>query len=303
MKKWIKVSLYTAFFSLAGYGISCACDSQTKGFRKSDITSAFPFDLRWEPNGSASLESSSEIRRVLTSPFYFLARGGSAYVFISEDQKYVLKLFQAERLSAPSWSSSKMISFFIPSLTQKILNKRNSQKTLQFSSYKMALDTLPHQTGAVYLHLNPTSHHKTQITLYDNIGIKHLISADETAFVLQKKADRFATYFKHLLEKNDLAEAKRLLSDFAFFLKERAVKGIRDGDITPRFNLGIIDKSLVFYDIDQLRTNHLESTPLKHMMKDANEMFLWLEKKNSDLIIFLKEEIQRLSSEITTNEQ
>src|SRR3989339_541892 len=252
MKPWIKNSLYLISFLTIGYGISVLCNTQTKSFRTGDITSAFPFDSRWQPEGSPYLDSPLDIEKALNAPFYFLATGGSAYVFRSENDQYVLKLFQADRLCPPSWCTSFISQTFIPNLAKKIFNKKSSQKNLQFSSYKMALEELPTQTGVVYLHLNPTSHHKNTLTLIDNLGIKHTLPTDQTAFVLQKKASRFSSYFKSLLLNNDLDEAKRLLSDFAFFLKERAMKGIRDGDITPRFNLGMLGKSLVFYDIDQL---------------------------------------------------
>ena len=159
------------------------------------------------------------------------------------------------------------------------------------------MERLQHQTGVVYLHLNPTSHHDAQMTLYDNIGIKHSVSIDQTAFVLQKKTTRFATYFKKQIADNNLDEAKRLLSQFAYFMKERAEMGIRDGDITPRFNMGMIERSIVLFDIDQLRTNKLEPTRLKHMLKDSNEMFLWLKKKSPELLLFLQEEIVRVAQE------
>ncbi len=249
MKLWIKYGIYFVGFLGLGFSLSKLCDTQTKGFRGDNITSAVDFDSRWETKDSVCLEGPSEIQRILRSPFYFLAKGGSAYVFRSEDDKYVIKFFRAERLCSSWWGRSRMINFFIPNLCKQEIKRKQAQKCLQFSSYKLSQQKLQHQTGVVYLHLNSTSHHKIQMVLYDNIGIQHFLSADQTAFVLQKKAYRFSTYFKRQIAENNLEEAKRLLSEFVFFIKERAEKGIRDGDITPRYNMGMIEKSLVIFDI------------------------------------------------------
>jgi hypothetical protein len=293
----IRYSLYFILFITFSFAISFGCNKLTRGFRAANITKASSFDSRWQPLGTSYLEDPLEIEKALSSPFYFLDTGGSAYVFRSADNKYVIKFFKAHRLCPPKWTSSKLMTSLIPLGAQHVINRKEYQKTLQFSSYRLSLDTIPHQTGVVYLHLNPTTHHKKTITLYDNIGVKHTVSADETAFVMQKKAIRFAPYFKKLLAKNEMEEAKALLTTFAGFLKERADKGIRDGDITPRNNLGMLGHSLVIFDIDQLRTKNLSATKLEHMLKDAKEMFLWLKNKNKELIIYLKDEIARLASE------
>ncbi len=297
----IKYSVYFILFVTLFFGLSSGCDKLTRGFRTSNITTASSFDPRWEPiTGPACLENPAEIEKVLSSPFYFLDTGGSAYVFGSEDGRYVIKFFKAHRLCPPSWTRLKVMRALLPLGAQHVINRKEYQKTLQFSSYRLSLDTLPHQTGVVYLHLNPTMHHKKQIVFYDNIGVKHSLPADETAFILQKRAIRFAPYFKKLLADKKTEEAKSLLTTFAGFLKERAEKGIRDGDITPRNNLGMLGKSLVIFDVDQLRTKNLSATKHDHMLKDAKEMFLWLKNKNQALIVYLKEEIARLANDDTS---
>lgn len=297
MSTRIRYSLYFILFMTVGFGVSIGCNKLTRGFRAANITMASSFDSRWEPPAASYLEYPLEIEKALSSPFYFLDTGGSAYVFRSADNRYVIKFFKAHRLCPPSWTSSKLMTSLLPLGAQHVINKKEHQKTLQFSSYRLSLEAIPNQTGVVYLHLNPTTHHKKTITLYDNIGIKHTVSADQTAFVIQKKAARFAPYFKKLLANNEMEEAKSLLTTFAGFLKERADKGIRDGDITPRNNLGMLGGSLVIFDIDQLRTKNLSATKLEHMLKDAKEMFLWLKNKNPGLITYLKDEIARLAED------
>ena len=297
MQQWIKNTLGSIVFFTLLAGFSRLFDTQTKGFRASNITPVSSFDEQWEPSLPYSANDSLEIQRVLNAPFYFLARGGSSDVFHSEDNQYVIKFFKAHRIHPPAWAYSKIARFLIPYGCEQIINKREAQKKLQFTSYKMAFESLQNQTRVVYLHLNPTTHHKNLITFYDNIGIKHSVSADQTAFVLQKKASSFSLYLKNLLLENNIEGAKLLLSQFASFMKERAIKKIYDGDITPRYNLGMIDHSLMIFDIDQLRLRETELTLLEHMLKDANEMFLWLERKSPELVLFLKEEISLLSNQ------
>jgi hypothetical protein len=91
---------------------------------------------------------------------------------------------------------------------------------------------------------------------------------------------------------------KNLIQQFATLLKERADVGIRDHDLSPRYNLGIIEDTLVTFDLDSLVMNELNPTPEeknKYMRQDAKKMLIYLKSVSPDLELLLQEEIEKFS--------
>jgi len=292
---WIRVVCVVFLVVYFGFPLSRACNRATKGFRLQDVCLSFPFDPQWEVDVPLSLEEERNVFHLLKQPFRFLASGGTSDVFLSEDGQYVLKFFKRYRLVPPFWIHWQWVQDLDPSIPAAIIARKEKQKSLQFTSYKLAAGSLKHQTGVLYLHLNPTTHIKQKIVLYDNIGVRHELIADRTAFALQKKVDRFAPYFKGLLTQNDRNKARDLLSQFAVILKERAQKGIRDGDITPGCNIGVLEGKLVMFDIDQMRYVQNPTQEKNLMLRDACHMMEWLQRRGeTELATFLQEEIESL---------
>ncbi|MFS8562989.1 MAG: hypothetical protein LVR00_01085 [Rhabdochlamydiaceae bacterium] len=74
---------FTVFFILF-YVVSLFCEKETEGFSIRRINAAPP--LPFTNHGNALVT-----KEILKQPFYYLARGGQSFVFVSEDQKYVIK--------------------------------------------------------------------------------------------------------------------------------------------------------------------------------------------------------------------
>ncbi len=292
----MKKILYVLLFIALGIYLPDFCHKQTKGFSVSKITKAFP--LKTEQKSSLRLENQEEISLALDQPFYYLRKGRSAYVFISLDQQYILKFLRNPNISPPFWAELKPMRWLLPSYCNNLIKKKETNRNLLLASYNLADKNLKKQTGILYSHLNTTSLLKKKITFYDNIKVKHLASADSTAFVLQKKASPFCPYFKNLLNEKKTEEIEHLLIKFALLLQERAINGISDKDLSPHYNLGILNDQFLTFDLDGLRTAPVPANSesmQKHMVKDGMKMILWLEAIHSDLSIFLEQEIYKLS--------
>lgn len=255
------------------------CQKKTHGFTQGKIAPAF-----------ASRSSSQEFEdslALLDQPFTYLKKGNSAFVLVSEDGKYVLKFLRKNHLNPPFWTQ------LFPSYFKHLIDEKTILRKELLASYERA-EELKDQTGILYSHLFQTSHLKKNITFYDKIKVKHCLSADQTAFVLQKKADPFCPYFKSLSREDQ----QSLLKDFAHLLLERSQKGILDKDISPHYNLGIIDGKFVTFDLDSLRAYPLSSHQKEkeaRMMLEAKKMLRFLKSVHLDLSLFLENEIKQLS--------
>jgi len=270
--------------------ISDFCQKQTKGFALSKIAPSFGLE--------STQEIDEAILSVLDQPFHYLRKGNSAYVFVSDDDKYVLKFLRRPHLFPPFWTKFKLARLLLPSYSNAVVAECESKKELLLTSYQLAGEKLKDQTGIFYSHMNPTSFLKKNITFYDRIKIKHTIPADTVAFVLQKKAIPFCTYFKQLPEDHKKQAARALLEEFALLLKERASKGIYDNDLSPHYNLGIFQDHFMTFDLDGLKPCSIPQTPENfemHMLKDGRKMIHWLKSVDPDLSIFLQQEILKLS--------
>ena len=81
--RYIKVVAFLVLF----YVISLFCEKETEGFSIRRINAA-PL-LPFSNHGNTLLTE-----EILKQPFHYLARGGQSFVFVSEDQKYVIKFFK-----------------------------------------------------------------------------------------------------------------------------------------------------------------------------------------------------------------
>lgn len=121
---------------------------------------------------------------------------------------------------------------------------------------------------------------------------------DATAFILQKKADPFCPYFQALYNEKKQEEIHTLIRQFAVLLKERADYGISDHDLSPRYNLGILEGNLVTFDLDSLISAPLSQTSQErrnHMQQDAKKMLVYLRDFSPDFELLLQQEIEKFS--------
>ncbi len=275
--------------------LSDFCHDKTKGFAIGKLAHSFNNKEEVFPPGD-SLEERKEIKEALEQPFQYLKKGKYCFAFASEDGQYVLKFFQRSPIEPPFWANLSVVKFFFPSACERVIAKKKKQKELNFKSYEMAFTHFKKQTGILGLHVYPSLCLENRVTLYDNIKVKHEIDINKYCFILQKKAAPFCLYFKQLmsLEPN---KAYALLTQFALLLKERADQGVSDADLSPRYNLGVIDGKIVPFDLDGLRFMGSCYNKQQRMLQDAKKMFLWLDSTYPEASCFLEKEINVISQQ------
>lgn len=167
----------------------------THAFRPAKCLVQWPFVPEWEID-PLSPEKESEIRSVLKEPFSYLNKGAQSYVFLSRDQKYVLKLFRYDCCRMPygqqlvrnlrKWVGAREKNF-LPTEFKIVKN---------FTSCKLAYSLAQKQTGVVFISLNPEKCTLPPITLRDRLGRTHKIDPSQYRFALQQKAEPFLSTFR-----------------------------------------------------------------------------------------------------------
>ena len=276
MKRYFKFFIYLSLFVLGFAGVKDFCQKKTQGFSLQKVVSQTPFNPKKEASQTLSLDELSSIRQILNQPYHFLKRGLQCYVFVSEDDQYVLKFFRWGQIEAPLWSQ------YLPSSwVKKLQGRKEAQKNHDFMSYKIASEELQEETGTLFLHLEKTSFLKVPLCLFDPLKIHHHLESDQIEFILQKKTDLFLPYFEK--NKQNKQELHSFFSHFANLLKNRIQKQISDSDISLEYNMGVLDGKPVLFDIGNLTKKN--ST----LQQESQLVLHWLKNNDPELALFLEE--------------
>ena len=298
MKNWkqfqrIKFLVYILCLIGASIFLARFSHHKTRGFAMSKIAHNF---------SSGSHPSSSGIPplSLLNQSFRFLGRGFQSFVFISDDEEYVLKLF-----SNRYQRQIQLFSFLsrTPLLTQwavkKLLNVR-SKLDASFISYQLAWDEMPDQTALVYMHLSPSSDLPHTLTLIDPLHISHTIDPNNYAFLVQKKVDLAYPALQHWIHTNQIQKAQSALSSLIELFIRKWRQAIADHDPLIRTNYGFLGTEAIQIDTGPLSKQEKPDPPevfKKELQRVTTSLKNWLTQNAPDLVSYLDQELEeRLSS-------
>lgn len=205
----------------------------------------------------------------LDQPYHYLAKGCQAYVFLSEDGKYVLKLFKFKRFHEPF-----LLAYFnFPYLVAK---RKQKEEALHFAlqAWQVAYDKLPTESGLLYVHVNPTTGLNQHIVFYDKIGLKYVFEADNTVFMLQHRAEMMIPWIEEKMAAGETSSVQAFLHELIFMLKGEYLKGVNDADLALMQNTGVYQGHPFHIDVGQF---YLEETNWKEeLFLKTYELRDWL---------------------------
>lgn len=298
MKRSYQVALYLSSF----LALNFLCKSLTDDFSTHFLVPAADKGSIWNIS-----QQPAGLKELLSQKYTYLSKGKQAYVFISEDQKHVLKLFKppAPFLEVPLFGKKFHIGLakipFVKSLCIDYSSPSyQTVRDLEFQSYINSYHLLPEKTLLEYLHLAQTDHLNTQLKIFDKIGVLHTINLDSTCFLIQKKTDLLYPTLSTLLKHKEIEQAKLLLSNFVDFYFD-----LIDQDIvnptTLEKNIGCIDFRPVQIDVGRVLRpqdlGHEEKVPLTQIYKSTSHMKKWLKTRSPSLYLYIKQiEEEKLKS-------
>lgn len=233
-------------------------------------------------NISQNLSNFDELKDIFTQTFYYKDHGASCSAFLSEDGKYILKLFKMR-----------------DTRTEKEVAER-------LAGYQLANDIHKKNTGIIFWHLYQSNHLKTSINIIDTIGInrntklgvQRTIDLDDYIFVIQFRAKKMGTLLNNALRKGEVEKARNYLSAFFTLYDEELKKSILDIDTQFFFNTGFFEGVPIRFDVSHLR--QFEDGPsvkrIRIFKRDAlKHVIKWLQKRDyedhteimQDIVIWL----------------
>ena len=268
------------------------------GFSLIKIENTFPITAEWQlpPPNAKQLQ---QIEQICSKPFSYLAKGSQAYAFISEDKKYVLKLFKCYHLSPVEWLESLWLPPIIDDMRNQAVRKRQKKISDTLQSYKIASQSLYDECGLIAMEILPTASFHQPITIIDKIGRRHSIDLGDYGFIIQRRADLIYPQLSSWIASGEIDKAKEALSSIVALIVERSHKGIQDSDPDLHKNAGLIGTTAILIDLGSLHRNSSAAKQAvfkSDLYKITNRLHEWLKKQSPELDAYLQEQIQNSSS-------
>jgi hypothetical protein len=229
--------------TLGGYApLARFCRQKTGNF---SVMSLYPDPKLGVQGKTECVLSREDLEKILSQPFHYLASGGQSFAFVSADGRYVLKLFK-QHLFAPR---SLLFRIPLPSSLQerreRMQSKLRAKTQRAYTGYELAYAKAREETGLLCIHLTAHPQYNYEVDLTDKLGIQHHVSLNQTAFVLQYKAEPLLT---RLQTRSKEASIQQVLT----LLQTLAAKGLIDEDHGLHRNVGFIENRVILFDVGQL---------------------------------------------------
>lgn len=292
MKKRFKVFLCISSF----LALNFLCKGLTDDFCTDFLIPPAKAGSKWDFN----LEPEN-LENLLSQKYTYLSKGKQSYVFLSEDQEHVLKIFKP---LPPFWEVHLFGKTFhigfgkLPFAKSLCIDYDSTSfketQELEFLSYQNSLFLFREKTLLEYLHLARTHHFQKKLHLYDKIGVLHLLDLNTTSFLIQKKIDLLYPTLSKLLENKETENVKILLNNFVDFYLDFIQSNIVR-PTTLEKNIGCIDLKPIQIDVGRVLTAEnieAETVSYSQIYHSTSHMRKWLKVKAPDFCSYLDEIIE-----------
>lgn len=237
--------------------------------------------------------------KILDQTFIYLDKGAQNFVFQSEDQNYVLKLYRFPSRLRQFSIVSHPFSFFVPSKTAEA--KSYSERRVQFSynSYFLASRYLKQETGVMYAHLNPTPGLEQKVRLKDRAGNFYELPLANIGFVLQKKGEPFLPLLQSRIERHQIHLAEQMIDSLIQLIVSRCSQGITDLDNMANDNYGWAENQAVHLDIGRFVQNEemkKSSVYRQEVIRVTSPLARYLKKHSTELFQYYEQKISKIEA-------
>ena len=236
----------------------------------------------------------TDINHILKQKFKYINKGCQTYVFISEDNKYILKLIRYGKYKNPFWSKHFKHNEFVNDITS---HKKKLYKN-SIHSYLLAKNYLKNQTKTIFINLYKTDIFKGHtIQLYDKLNRKFSCDLYNCAFIIQEKAQSFKDTLLTQKKANDSAGTRHILRSFLHMTLSYHQQNIENRDYNSLKNIGIVNNEAInidlgsFYKNTKLQNKKILKAKIHNFSKYLKN---WLKTNYPEGYKILKEELNAL---------
>ncbi len=258
---------------------------QTKGFRLAKIQhNLSPFHPQAEP---LSPQQKHFLTKLFQQKFHYLGRGIQCFAFVSEDDQYVLKLFNNRYQQKIQLFDllTHLPGFKNYAEERKLYFTLKLQRTL--SSYRIAAEEMPEQTAIEFLHIAPSCDLPNDMTLLDPLQIAHYLDPNTTGFLIQRKATLVYPALQEWIENHERSQAEQAITRLLELFLWKFQHGIGDNDPLIRTNFGFIGDKPIQIDVGPLYKDPAVQDPefcKQELLRVTTSLKSWLSTHEPELI-------------------
>lgn len=241
-------------------------------------------------------------RKIFDQPFKYLGKGRQSFVFVSQDDKYILKFIKCQRINVSDIYAKFPLPPFLNKKRQANMAEREDRLARHFTSMALAYDPLKEQTGLLFLHIEPTREVQKMVTLIDKLGFSHNVEIDTVPYALQIKAQKVGAVLGKLWKKRNIPELTKRLDQLIDLFIERASFGIinPDSSLVQRNNIGYTPTRAIYIDIGTFKRSKRSSDPA-YLRKDFQKLkpiIRWLKSRDKKLARDFELKIEKAVNEV-----
>lgn len=297
MTKFLKITFIFCCAAALIFGLGRLYFALTDGFMEKNVLSARSYDPRWDID-PLNPEEAEQVKQILDQKFTYLGKGCQSYVFMSADQRYVIKFFKYQRFRPQLWLHYLT---FLPGMEvylQKKIDFKQQKLERLYQSWKLAYDHLKKETGIVYVHLNKTHMLNTKTHFIDKLGLPHEFDMDSMEFLIQKTVKMICPAINELMQQKEEKKVKQLLVSLVDMILSEYHRGLADKDHALMQNTGFDQAwNPIHVDVGLFASDEKVKNPpiYKHELFSKTYKFrIWLKKKHPEIERFLTQHLLTL---------
>jgi len=298
MKKvLLRSMLLLVFLILAAFVSKKIYFWSTDGFSIANISCQTKNNPDWDVK-ALNADEKSEVDKALNQSYHYLAKGHQAYVFESEDKQYVIKFVKCQRHRHHPLIEMLPLPHNLETVRTKKSKRKEERQNLLFTAWKIAVDDLKEHTAVLHVHINKTQNQYGQLKLYNKIGVPYTLDLDQYVFMIQRKAESFASTIENQMAKGDVAPAKQLLDGLLDMYVAEFKKGFIENDRYIVRNTGVINNKPIQTDTGKLKRDDRNLDPIgfqKELQWKTGLLVAWLKVKYPELATHFIEGLEKIT--------
>ncbi|NGX56053.1 MAG: hypothetical protein K1060chlam5_00287 [Candidatus Anoxychlamydiales bacterium] len=236
-------------------------------------------------------ENIDEISSILDQNFKYLARGRQSFVFVSDDDKYVIKFLNSRRYDVELLKNNVFNSKYI----KKHYERRKKRFLEDCRALDLAFDNFRDEAALVYVHPYRTNCFNKTLNFFDKLNRKNSVDLDEVVFILQKKANFI---FYEALDKAEDSLKDHLIKDYLNVIEKRAKALVIDSDLDRRHsNYAVLNNKVITIDVGRTYLDEKLKEPYffkKEIIRSTKSLRRYLMKRYPEKLVVLLNESEKI---------
>ncbi len=232
---------------------------------------------------------------MLDQPFYYLSKGRQAYVFGSQDGRYVIKFLRDQKYRPSLWVRASLFFHLLTQGQKRACAEQKERYARAVASYQIACQRLSEETQLIRVHLG-SMHPPKKLFVLDRFSRRMSIDLGKTSYLLQRRGESLASFLLSVYRNHEEEVLKWAVRSFFKTVAARLEKKIlvRDAHCTLQ-NMAVCEEGIIEIDVGSFYFDP-DCNFKQEMNRSADPLREFVQKEMPEFFFFFEEESRRVRS-------